>query len=565
MVRRFLLFVLVSFSLVMSAFAGLLVMRALAANYTDVSVTEAKTMIDQRPSLVILDVRNQSEYDSGHIRNAKLIPVWQLASRLNELNETDEILVYCKKGARSAAASLTLADNGFSHVYNMLEGIAAWINATYPVYAKYSSIQEAINDATIGDTIDVSSGLYYEHLTINKTLTLQGENKDTTVIDGNGNGTVVDVTSENVTITGFTIRGSGCSCADYAGVYAEPSSQNLNLTGNSIVLSGFGIKLNKASNVTLSHNEIADNSYAVEITFSSGNSIIGNEMANNVYGFDLNPSSDNIIVGNNMTSNTNYDIMLRSSSNENIFAENEITKSSHGVRLYSSFNNTFNGNFVSDNAIGIDIQNSTDNDLYQNSFTDNSQHIQFYGSGLDNTWDEDNVTGGNYWNNYTGIDSNHDGIGDSPQVLDSSNQDNYPLMGMFSTFTTSADNKLSITSNSTVEDLQYFSSNNTIKMHVTNMTENQQYGFCRLTIPHDELPPPYTVAINNNQTNYTTIFENATMSIIYFSYQHSTIEIVIIPEYPSFVLLALVGGAALLSLIVYRRKRTRNSCATAST
>ncbi len=564
MVRRFLLLVLVSFLLVTSAFAGMLVLRVLAANYADVSVTDAETMIDQRPSLVILDVRNQSEYDAGHIRNARLIPVWQLATRLNELNVTDEILVYCKKGSRSAAASLTLADNGFLHVYNMLLGITAWINATYPVYAKYSSIQEAINNATIGDTIYVSSGLYYEHLTINKTLTLQGENKDTTIIDGNGNGTVVDVTSENVTLTSFTIQESGCSCADYAGVYAEPSSQNLNLTGNSIVLSGFGIKLNKASNVTLSHNEIADNSYAVEITFSSGNSIIGNTNADNEYGFDLNPSSDNIIVGNNMTSNTNYDIMLRSSSNENVFAENEITKSSHGVRLYSSFNNTFNGNVVADNAIGIDVQNSTGNGLYQNSFTDNGRHVQFY-DNLTNTWDEGNVTGGNYWDNYTGIDSNHDGIGDSPQVLGSGNQDNYPLMGMFSTIASSAENKLSVTSNSTVEDLQYFSSNNTIKMHVTNTTENQQYGFCRLTIPHNELLPPYTVTINNNQTNYATIFENATMSIIYFSYQHSTIEIIVIPEYPSFVLLALVGGAALLSLIVYRRKRTRSSCATAST
>jgi nitrous oxidase accessory protein len=555
-VRRLLLFILVSSSLVMSASAGMLFMKVLAANYTDVSVTEAKTMIDQKPSLVILDVRNQSEYDAGHIRNAKLIPVWQLATRLNELNETDEILVYCRSGVRSAAASLNLSDSGFSHVYNMLGGIIAWVNATYPVYVKYSSIQEAINNATTGDTIRVSSGSYYEHLTINKTIILQGENKDTTTISGSGSGTVVDVTSVNVTIMSFTIQESGCSCADYAGVYAEPSSQNLNLTGNSIILSGFGIRLNNASNVTLSHNEITDDDYAVEITFSSGNSIIGNTMANNVYGFELNPSSSNIIVGNNLTSNTNYDIMLRSSSNNNIFAENEITKGiERGVRLYSSFNNTFNGNLIAGNDIGMDIQNSTGNSLYQNSFTGNNHHVLFYEPGLNNTWDDGNISGGNYWDNYTGVDSNHDGIGDLPHVLDSSNQDSYPLMGMFSTFTTPAENKLGLASNSTLEDLQYFSSNSTIRMHVTNMTENQQYGFCRLTIPHDELSPPYTVTINNNQTNYATIFENATMSIIYFSYQHSTIEIIVIPEYPSFVFLALMGGATLLSLIVYRKKR----------
>lgn len=542
----------------MSAFVGIMAMGALAGNYADVSVTEAKTMIDQRHSLVILDVRNQSEYDSGHIRNAKLIPVWQLASRLNELNKADEILVYCKKGARSASASLTLADNGFSHVYNMLEGITAWINNTYPVYIKYSSIQEAINNATDGDTINISSGLYYERLTINKPLTLEGEDKDTTIVDARGNGTVFDVVSESVTITDFTIQGSGCSCAEYAGIYARPGSRNLNLTKNSVVNNGYGIKVVNASNFTLSHNEITDNSIGIEIRYSSGNAIIGNKIADNVYGLNLNPSCGNIIVGNNITSNTILDAMLRSSSNDNIFKQNKLIASWCGIRLYSSFNNTFNGNLLAHNNIGIDTQNATGNDFYQNSFTDNNLHIQFFEDepSLPNTWDNGNITGGNYWSNYNGIDSNHDGIGDSPQILDSSNQDNYPLMGTFSIFTTSADNELSVISNSTIEDLQYFSSNNTIKMHVTNTTENQHGGFCRLTIPHIVLPPPYTVTINNNPANYTTTYENATISIIYFSYQHSTQEILVTPEFPPSVFLALIWGASLLSLIAYRRKRT---------
>ncbi|MCJ7767559.1 hypothetical protein MUP79_04135 [Candidatus Bathyarchaeota archaeon] len=267
-------FVLVSSSLVLCAFAGMLVVRVFAGDYTDVSVVEAKNMIDQRPWLVVLDVRNESEYDAGHIRNAVLIPVWQLASRLNELDKNDEILVYCKKGGRSAAASLTLADNGFSHVYNMLEGIVEWVNLTYPVYVKYASIQEAINNATDGDVVNVSSGHYYERLTINKTLTLQGEDVSTTLIDGNDTGTVVDVASENVTIVGFTIQGSGCGCAGYAGVYGGTSSRGLNLTGNFVAHNGYGIRLYGTSNVVLSHNIIMNSSYdAVEITFSFGNSV----------------------------------------------------------------------------------------------------------------------------------------------------------------------------------------------------------------------------------------------------------------------------------------------------
>ena len=153
----------------------LIVGLAAAATYTNVSTAAAKTMIDTNPALVVLDVRNQSEYDTGHIRNARLIPVWNLAGRLNELNQSDTILVYCKAGGRSATASQTLVDNNFTYIYNMLGGITAWSAAAYPMYVNYSSIQAAIDNADNGGTIYVSSGLYYEHLTVNKSVALVGE------------------------------------------------------------------------------------------------------------------------------------------------------------------------------------------------------------------------------------------------------------------------------------------------------------------------------------------------------------------------------------------------------
>ena len=101
--------------------------------YSIVTVSEAKAMIDSDPSLVILDVRTPGEYDSGHIRNAQLIPVYELEDRLNELDKNDKILVYCRSGTRSSYASRVLADNGFQHVYNMLGGINEWIDKGYPV------------------------------------------------------------------------------------------------------------------------------------------------------------------------------------------------------------------------------------------------------------------------------------------------------------------------------------------------------------------------------------------------------------------------------------------------
>lgn len=102
-----------------------------SSGYVDVDVSQAKQMIDTNPYLVVLDVRSQGEYDSGHIQNATLIPVGELPSRLDELDKNKHILVYCASGGRSATASQILADNGFLHVYNMLGGITAWRSTGY--------------------------------------------------------------------------------------------------------------------------------------------------------------------------------------------------------------------------------------------------------------------------------------------------------------------------------------------------------------------------------------------------------------------------------------------------
>ncbi|MCZ7381868.1 MAG: rhodanese-like domain-containing protein [Candidatus Methanoperedens sp.] len=98
------------------------------AQYTDVSIQQAKEMID-RGDVLILDVRTQEEYDAGHIKNSTLIPVQVLDKRLNELPHDKKILVYCKAGGRSAQASEILVNNGFKEIYNMKGGITDWTNA----------------------------------------------------------------------------------------------------------------------------------------------------------------------------------------------------------------------------------------------------------------------------------------------------------------------------------------------------------------------------------------------------------------------------------------------------
>lgn len=101
--------------------------------YGDVTVQEARSLIEDKSDLVILDVRTASEYEDGHIEGAVNIPVQELSSRLDELSNEDELLVYCRTGNRSAQAVDILQDVGFTKIYHMNAGITGWIEAGYPV------------------------------------------------------------------------------------------------------------------------------------------------------------------------------------------------------------------------------------------------------------------------------------------------------------------------------------------------------------------------------------------------------------------------------------------------
>lgn len=101
---------------------------AVNATYKQIDHAQAKDMMDEQPNAIILDVREQSEYDSGHIPGAVLLPVGEI----NEDNAAQVIpdkgtvvLVYCRSGNRSKKASQALADLGYTQVYEF-GGIMDW-------------------------------------------------------------------------------------------------------------------------------------------------------------------------------------------------------------------------------------------------------------------------------------------------------------------------------------------------------------------------------------------------------------------------------------------------------
>ena len=98
--------------------------------------------------------------------------------------------------------------------------------ATITVPDDYPTIQLAIDAASPGEEVYVRAGTYYEHVTIGKSLTLQGEDRETTIIDCSGPSNVVNVTSSYVTVRGFTITNSGSSTPEDAGIVLHSVSNN---------------------------------------------------------------------------------------------------------------------------------------------------------------------------------------------------------------------------------------------------------------------------------------------------------------------------------------------------
>lgn len=96
-------------------------------NYESISASEAKALMDSETNYVILDVRTESEYASGHIPNAILIPDSEIKEKAESIlkDKNQLILVYCRSGRRSKNAAKDLAKMGYTNVKEF-GGIIDW-------------------------------------------------------------------------------------------------------------------------------------------------------------------------------------------------------------------------------------------------------------------------------------------------------------------------------------------------------------------------------------------------------------------------------------------------------
>jgi parallel beta-helix repeat protein len=288
---------------------------------------------------------------------------------------------------------------------NFNDTVTMWVKIwTIVVPTDVPTIQQAVDLSEPGYNIIVKDNTYSENVLIDvEMLTLTGENKENTFIDGGGRDHVITVTDNayGVNISGFTIQNSG---NNNAGIY---------------VSSEYSI---------IEENIITNNDEAMRLVDSGANQIHSNTIEGNTYGIVLDENTHgNIITGNIFTGNTLHGIWIRQFSSWNIIYDNIITgNNQYGIYIDDvSKGNVVIWNRITENKVGVNCSGYSDGNLFHhNSFIENE--LNACDSSFDR-WDDE--TEGNYWDDYTGIDEDGDGIGDTPYYIPcGDNKDRYPLM-----------------------------------------------------------------------------------------------------------------------------------------
>jgi parallel beta-helix repeat protein len=234
------------------------------------------------------------------------------------------------------------------------------------------------------------------------------------------------------TVDNVTYILTGNIICDAHGIFLERSNMTLDGAGFTLQGSqnGTGIYMHGMSNNTVINTTISNFTFGFALGDSFHNNIIANNITHNEYAiFDFGswfyPSNNNI-TANNITAN-NEGISLSKSSN-NTITGNDITAGFDvAILLWSSSNyNNISQNNIANNGKGMWLSESTNNGIFPNNFVNNTQQVHVEFSGYANLWD-DGVKG-NYWSDYNGTDTNHNGIGDTSYVIDANNTDYYPLM-----------------------------------------------------------------------------------------------------------------------------------------
>jgi len=268
----------------------------------------------------------------------------------------------------------------------------------------YTKIQDAIDNVSSGDTIIVYTGTYHEGIVIGKTITLLGEDKNTTIIDSTNISYVsINITknADGVTVSGFTIESDenywgaisiyivsdnnsifDNIMRDYEGIVIEEYEGEVscgnNISNNFISSWRFGIIIESTINNVIRGNYIShEQCGAIFIEDSQDNMIIDNQLINNYYGLALSYSSHNVVSGN-VIQNT-QESGISSDGIGNIICNNIISGNGNGgINLVFAKNHRVYNNQVENNSfVGIGAAYSMGNKIYENNIFNNEMDARW--------------------------------------------------------------------------------------------------------------------------------------------------------------------------------------------
>lgn len=320
------------------------------------------------------------------------------------------------------------------------------------------TIQEAIDDADPYDIINIPSGIYNENIIINKSITLQGEDKNTTIVDGGGI-EIFHITEDDVKIDGLTIQNgdngiemisvedveiTGCIIKDNPvnGIYMSDANSCL-ISGNEITDNDDGIHCYGQEN-TIEYNTIHENINNGTVLVAgayniingnlinrngnngmrieeSGDMVIGNTITTNhlhgvvAVGY-LSPLNNSLTVSENVIhSNWAYGILIMGYEDSIISNNNVSGNDGYGISIVDSFsieiyeNDIYGYNWQYSvpnyQQIGLILSNSPlfsqgDNFIYHNNFFDNQLNARDTTDNGNNFWNDSYPSGGNYWSDF---------------------------------------------------------------------------------------------------------------------------------------------------------------------
>jgi nitrous oxidase accessory protein len=327
----------------------------------------------------------------------------------------------------------------------------------------YHSIQTAANNATEGDTVTVSAGVYREGtIVIKKPIKLMG--RPGAIIDGNNQNQILVIFKANgVLIKGFTFKNTGVSfTSELAGIRVIEST-DCRIEDNTFVNTNYGIYLEKSHLCRVTDNQFkgkavdeASGGNGIHIWTGSDHHIEGNHIDGHRDGIYLEFVKNSLIKENHVQNNLRYGLHFMFSNNtksqnntysfngsgvaimysQNILIENNTFSrnkgtASYGLLLKDINASTIRSNQFMDNSVGIYMEGSNRSQFLQNQFQQNGYALRIMGNCENNEFINNNYIGNsfdvttnssmswnnfrqNYWSRYRGYDLNHDTIGDVP-------------------------------------------------------------------------------------------------------------------------------------------------------